>query len=122
MGFFSEEKAPEVLLTTTPIVSGLKINKYMGVITQEIVIGTVIVSEFAGKVTDMFGARGGRFESKLDKARKQAFEEFSFKVSDLGGNGAIGIDIDYVTFENNRAGLIVSGTVISGEWEEESLA
>jgi uncharacterized protein YbjQ (UPF0145 family) len=80
-------------ITTTHNLDGYKITKYIDIESVEIVIGTGLLSEFGGNISDFLGNRSKGFEKK--------------------GNAVVGIDLDFTEFSGNRIGLIVNGTIVS---------
>ena len=59
------------LVTTTPILDGIKITDYLGVVNANIVIGANFFSDFAASLTDFFGGRSGSYQNK-PKIRKKS--------------------------------------------------
>ncbi|MBR1800502.1 MAG: heavy metal-binding domain-containing protein [Bacteroidaceae bacterium] len=49
-----------VIITTTPILEGMPIKEYRGIINTNIVIGTNLFSDFAASFTDVFGGNPTR--------------------------------------------------------------
>ena len=107
-----EERAENILLTTTPTIEGHQIVAYLGIESVEIVIGTGFLSELSGDIADFMGQRSTRFEEKLQEAKKVAFDTLKLRAADQGANAVVGIDLDYTEFSSNRIGLIVNGTLV----------
>lgn len=112
---YIERMIATVPVTTTPTIEGRRIKRYVGIESVEIVVGTGAFSEFAGDISDFFGARSTEFEQKLKKARKTAIDKLRFIGVERGGNAVVGIDLDYTEFSNNRVGVIANGTVVELE-------
>jgi len=107
--------------STTNTIDGHRIVSYLGVYTSEVVVGTGPVSEFFGRVADLFGVRSSSFESKLDKGRTQAFNVLQTKGEKIGANAMIGLDIDIMAYEKNRTGMIVTATMVKVVPEEKNV-
>lgn len=110
-----EEKAKNIIITTTHNIDGFKIKKYIDIDTVEIVIGTGVFSELTGEISDFLGMRSSQFENKLQNAKKIAFEKLKYIAAEKGGNAIVGINIAYTEFTSNRIGFIVSGTIVQAE-------
>ena len=110
-----EQRLSSIIITTTPFIDGYKVKKYIDIESAEIVLGTGIFSEFSSSISDFLGKRSKGFESKLQKAKKDAFTQLKYKAYQVGGNAIIGIDIDYTEFSGNRIGLIANGTIVEIE-------
>ena len=67
-----------------------------------------------GPITDLVGGRSGKYEEVLARARKEALAEMRQEALSLGGNGVIGVDIDYEVLGQNGSMLMVSvsGTAV----------
>jgi len=104
--------AAKVIVTTTPHVDGHRVVRYLGIESVEYVIGTGLFSEFASGLADTFGARSSTFEKKLQEAKQQTMTALKYRAAEKGANAVIGVDLDYASFESNRMGLILSGTLV----------
>lgn len=103
----------DVILTTTNTVEGFTINKYLGIESVEIVIGTGVISEFTSALTDIFGERATAFERKLADAKQAALHRMKVIAFQKGANAVVGVDIDYTEFQANRIGVVINGTLVS---------
>ncbi len=110
-----EEKFDTILLTTTNNFDGYRIKRYIGIESSEIVMGTGIFSELSSSLSDAMGNRSTGFESKMQKAKRDAFDKLKVMAIRIGGNAVVGIDIDYSEFSGNRTAIIANGTVVEIE-------
>jgi uncharacterized protein YbjQ (UPF0145 family) len=85
----------DILVSTTSTLDGYKINKYLGVINANIVIGTNMFSDFAASLTDIFGGYSESYQHKMDIMYKEATKELMLKVQKVGGNAVVGFSIDF---------------------------
>lgn len=83
-----------------------------GIVSGEVVIGTGFISEFAADISDIFGAHSNTFAGKMIQAKEVALEKLIRNVLIEGGNAVIGVDFDYITFENNILGVSANGTAV----------
>jgi uncharacterized protein YbjQ (UPF0145 family) len=91
------------------------LSEWMRAATVGKMANTGAFSEFAGDISDFFGARSTEFEQKLKKARKAAITKLRLIGIERGGNAVVGIDLDYTEFSNNRIGVIANGTIVELE-------
>ncbi|MBG0784443.1 MAG: YbjQ family protein [Anaerolineaceae bacterium] len=103
----------DVIVTTTNNVEGYTIQKYLGIESVEIVIGTGVISEFTSAITDIFGERATAFERKLGEAKQTALLRLQTIALQRGANAIVGVDIDYTEFQANRIGVVINGTLVS---------
>jgi len=106
------EGVKSVIATTSDGVHGHDVMKYIDIESVEVVVGTGMISEFAGDISDFFGTRSGVFEQKLQRAKRTALDKLKFIAFQKGGNAVIAVDLDYTEFSGNRVGVIVNGTIV----------
>jgi uncharacterized protein YbjQ (UPF0145 family) len=103
-----------MLLTTTPGVEGRTVQRYLGIVSGEAIVGANAFRDFFARVRDVVGGRSGAYESVLADARKAALEELADQAKKLGGNAVVGVDIDYEVLgqENGMLMVSASGTAV----------
>lgn len=100
--------------TTTAIVEGRPVQKYLGIVTGEVIVGANLFRDLFASIRDIVGGRSGAYEDVLARARKQALEEMEAQAVAAGGNAVVGVDIDYEVLGANGSMLMVScsGTAV----------
>ncbi len=107
-------ESEEFIFSTTHQLQGYRVSKYISVETAEVVMGSGALTEMMGAIADTFGVRSRQHESKLDKARTEAFDHIKEKAMLKGANAAIGLGIEITTFDKtNQMGVIVTATAVS---------
>jgi len=103
-----------MISTTTATIEGHPSQKYLGIVTGEVIVGANIFRDLFASVRDIVGGRSGSYEDVLARARKQALEEMEAQARQLGGNAVVGVDIDYEVLGSNGSMLMVSvsGTAV----------
>jgi uncharacterized protein YbjQ (UPF0145 family) len=103
-----------MLMTTTSIVEGRPVSRYLGVVTGEAIIGANIFRDIFAGVRDIVGGRSATYEKALAEAREVAMAEMQQRAQALGANGVVGIDLDYEVLGQNNGMLMVSvsGTAV----------
>ncbi len=114
MGWFSKKQNDFFLATVVPDGAGARVDKYLGLVNGEAIIGGNIFRDMFSSVRDVVGGRAGGYERALAGARDAALEEMVSAARELGANGVVGIDFDYeVLGENNGMMMVtVSGTAV----------
>ncbi len=104
-----------MISVTTNAIEGKPVQRYLGIVTGEVIVGANIFRDLFASVRDIVGGRSGSYEDVLARARKQALEEMEGQAAQLGGNAVIGVDIDYEVLGANGSMLMVScsGTAVS---------
>ena len=103
-----------MLLTTTTVVEGRPVTRYLGVVTGEAIIGANVFRDLFATVRDIVGGRSATYERGLAEARETAMKEMQDRATELGANAVVGIDIDYEVLGQNNGMLMVSvsGTAV----------
>jgi uncharacterized protein YbjQ (UPF0145 family) len=103
-----------MILSTTSVVEGRPVSRYLGVVNGEAIIGANIFRDMFAAVRDIVGGRSATYERALDEARKVAMQEMTERAQELGANAVIAIDLDYEVLGQNNGMLMVavSGTAV----------
>ena len=103
-----------MLMSTTSLVEGRPVSRYLGVVTGEAIIGANVFRDILAAVRDVVGGRSATYERALAEARETAMKEMQERAETLGANGVIGIDLDYEVLGQGNGMLMVSvsGTAV----------
>ncbi len=103
-----------MIISTTPNLEGHLIQKYLGVVTGETIIGANVFKDMMAGITDFFGGRSTTYEKVLIQAKDTAIQEMVDRAGQWGANAIVGIDIDYETVGGSGSMLMVtcSGTAV----------
>jgi uncharacterized protein YbjQ (UPF0145 family) len=103
-----------MILSTTSVLEGHPVSRYLGVVTAEAIIGANIFRDLFATVRDIVGGRSATYERALDEARKVALAELQERAQQLGANAVIAIDVDYEVLGQSNGMLMVavSGTAV----------
>ena len=103
-----------MLMSTTTVIEGRPVSRYLGVVTGEAIIGANIFRDLFAAVRDIVGGRSATYEKALNEAREVAMGEMGKRAQELGATAVIGIDVDYEVLGQNNGMLMVavSGTAV----------
>jgi uncharacterized protein YbjQ (UPF0145 family) len=103
-----------MLMTTTNTLDGMPIQRYLGVVSGEAILGANIMKDLFASVRDIVGGRSGAYEAELIRAKETAMREMEANAAAMGANAIIGIDLDYETLGTGNSMLMVcvSGTAV----------
>jgi uncharacterized protein YbjQ (UPF0145 family) len=101
-------------MSTTSVLDGKPVSRYLGVVTGEAIIGANVFRDLLASVRDIVGGRSATYERALAEAREVALAEMQRRAQELGANAVIGIDLDYEVLGQNNGMLMVScsGTAV----------
>jgi len=104
-----------MILSTTPTIQGREVERYMGIVFGDAVLGVNAVKDLLGSLRDFIGGRSGTYERELGRARDAAMQGLLAQAQELGADAVIGIDFDYEVLGANSGMLMVSasGTAVA---------
>ncbi len=114
MGWFSKSDDGFFLATVVPEGQGAKVDKFLGIVNGEAIIGANIFRDLFSSVRDVVGGRAGGYERALSGARDAALNDMKAAAREMGADGIVGIDFDYEVLgeANGMMMVAVSGTAV----------
>jgi uncharacterized protein YbjQ (UPF0145 family) len=114
MGWFSKDDDGFFLSTVVPDGQGAKVERFLGVVNGEAIIGANLFRDLFSSVRDVVGGRAGGYERALSGARDAALKDMVEAAREKGADGIVGIDFDYAVLgETNGMMMVsVSGTAV----------
>jgi uncharacterized protein YbjQ (UPF0145 family) len=114
MGWFSKTEEGFFLATVVPSGEGARVDRFLGVVNGEAIIGANIFRDMFSSIRDVVGGRAGGYERALSGARDAALKDMIESARELGANGIVGIDFDYEVLgeANGMMMVAVSGTAV----------
>jgi uncharacterized protein YbjQ (UPF0145 family) len=112
MGWFSKTEEGFFLATVVP--TGEGVERFLGVVNGEAIIGANIFRDMFSSIRDVVGGRAGGYERALSGARDAALKDMIESARELGADGVVGIDFDYEVLgeANGMMMVAVSGTAV----------
>jgi len=102
----------KMLVSTTPMIDGRKIVKYLGIVSGEAIIGANVFKDLFAGIRDIVGGRAKSYEKVLKKAKEMAVNDMIDDAKNLGANAIVGVDLDYETVGDNMLMVSASGTAV----------
>ena len=104
-----------MILSTTSAVEGREVERYLGVVFGDAVLGVNVFKDLLGSLRDFVGGRSGTYERELGSARDLAMQGLVAQAQSLGADAVVGIDLDYEVLGANSGMLMVSasGTAVA---------
>jgi uncharacterized protein YbjQ (UPF0145 family) len=101
-----------MIVSTTNTLQGREIERYLGVVSGEAIMGANVVRDFLASVTDIIGGRSGTYENKLAEGRQIALDEMVERARRMGANAVIGVDLDFETLRDGMMMCVATGTAV----------
>jgi uncharacterized protein YbjQ (UPF0145 family) len=105
----------DILVTTTTSLDGMRVVRYLGIVSGEAILGANIFKDFFASIRDIIGGRSGAYEQELRKAKAIAVDEMVAQARELGANAVIAVDLDYESIGTDRGGMLMvtaAGTAV----------
>jgi len=99
-----------MLVVTTNTIEGKKVNKYLGLVSGEAILGANLFKDLFASIRDIVGGRSAAYEKELRQANEIAIAEMIEQAKLLGGNAVIAVDLDYETIGQGGSMLMVSAS------------
>ena len=105
----------DVILLTTPLVEGMPIEKYYGLVSANQVAGTGFLTDLTASFSDFFGGNSGTYRNAMDELCKDVTDRLKLKASYMGANAVIGVTIDYDSISAKNMSMFmvsIQGTAV----------
>ena len=83
------------------------VEKFLGVVNGEAIIGANIFRDLFSSVRDVVGGRAGGYERALSGARDAALDDMKAAAKELDADGIVGIDFDYQVLGETNGMMMV---------------
>lgn len=100
------------LLSTGYSFETCSIEKYVGLVSGESVIGTGWLSTMESGLSDFFGVESTTYSDKIKQAKRNALDNMIKESVSKGGNAIIGISYEIITLNRDMIGVSVDGTSV----------
>ena len=78
-----------MILSTTATIQGREVDRYLGVVFGDTVLGVNFLKDFLGSIRDFVGGRSATYERELGTARDSAMRELMEQAQALGAEGGM---------------------------------
>lgn len=104
----------DMLITTTAVLQDKTIERHIGIVSAEVILGANVIRDIFAGFRDFFGGRSEAYEQVFKQAKEEALAEVISKARELGANAIIGIDYDFLNLGSKGSMLMVavSGTAV----------
>ena len=98
----------DVRIFTTPILDGIKIRQYKGIIITRNVRAVNIVRDFFTSFRDIFGGRSASYQDVMKAMQDDVIAEAKEQASGLGANAIVGFSLDYDNIGSKNKSLLMA--------------
>jgi uncharacterized protein YbjQ (UPF0145 family) len=105
-----------LIVTTTHNIENYSIERYIGLVTGEIVLGTNFMKDWVASIKDVVGGQIGSYQNLLMEGAKKAIAIMVKRAQNTGANAIIAVDFDYGVIAPKGVGTVlmiaVNGTAV----------
>lgn len=103
-----------MIITTTNSIEGFTIDRYLGLVTGEVIAGINLIKDIGAGLRNLFGGRSQGYEEELLTARESAQRELVERAQRLGADAVVGVDLDYeVLGQGDMLMVSMTGTAVA---------
>ncbi|MES2309948.1 MAG: YbjQ family protein [Verrucomicrobiota bacterium] len=104
----------QILVTTTPLLDGYKIIKYLGIVRGIVVRSPTISQGFFGGLQSIFGGNVGSYTEMCEQARQEAYDLMLVHGRAMQANAIIGVQYDATEIggQNQSTEVLCYGTAV----------
>ena len=98
----------DIKIFTTPILDGIRIKEYKGIIIMRNVRAVNIIRDFFTSFRDIFGGRSGSYQKVMKAMQDDIINEAKEEARKLGANAIIGFSLDYDNIGSKSKSLLIA--------------
>ena len=97
-----------VRVFTTPILDGIKIKEYKGIVISRNVRAVNIIRDFFTSFRDIFGGRSSSYQDVMREMQNDVITELQQEAAKLGANAIVGFTLDYDNIGSKNKSLLMA--------------
>ena len=98
----------DIQIFTTPILDGIKIRQYKGVVIVRNVRAVNVIRDFFTSFRDIFGGRSESYQEVMRIMQDDVIAEARDKAARLGANAIVGFSLDYDNIGSKNKSLLMA--------------
>ena len=98
----------DVQIFTTPILDGIKIKEYKGIVIVRNVRAVNIIRDFFTNFRDIFGGRSSSYQDVMKSMQDDVIAEAKEEARKLGANAIVGFSLDYDNVGSKNKSLLMA--------------
>ena len=98
----------DIQIFTTPILDGIKIREYRGMVIVRNVRAINIIRDFFTRFRDIFGGRSESYQDVMKEMQDDVLTEVKEEANRLGANEIVGFTLDYDNIGSKDKSLLMA--------------
>ena len=103
-----EEIIDDIQIFTTPILDGIRIKEYKGMVIARNVRAVNIIRDFFTTFRDIFGGRSQSYQEVMRAMQDDVIAEAKDEARRLGANAIVGFSLDYDNIGSKNKSLLMA--------------
>ena len=98
----------EIPILTTPMLEGVTVTEYKGLVTARNVRAVNVVRDFLTAFRDFFGGRSVSYQEVMSDMEREVLAEIQADAARLGANAVIGFTLDFDNIGSKNKSLLMA--------------
>ena len=98
----------DIQIFTTPILDGIKIRQYKGIVIVRNVRAVNVIRDFFTSFRDIFGGRSESYQEVMKLMQNDVIAEAKAEAMRLGANAIVGFTLDYDNVGSKNKSLVMA--------------
>jgi len=98
----------DIQIFTTPILDGIKIRQYKGIVIVRNVRAVNVIRDFFTSFRDIFGGRSESYQEVMKLMQNDVIAEAKGEAMRLGANAIVGFTLDYDNVGSKNKSLVMA--------------
>jgi len=98
----------DIQIFTTPILDGIKIKQYKGIVIVRNVRAVNVIRDFFTSFRDIFGGRSESYQEVMKLMQNDVIAEAKGEAMRLGANAIVGFTLDYDNVGSKNKSLVMA--------------
>jgi uncharacterized protein YbjQ (UPF0145 family) len=108
LGDYERNTMNDIQIFTTPILDGIKIRQYKGIVIVRNVRAVNVVRDFFTSFRDIFGGRSQSYQEVMRMMQDDVIAEARNEAARLGANAIVGFSLDYDNIGSKNKSLLMA--------------
>jgi len=100
--------ASKIIVTTTGFIENRQTEKYVGIVSAEVVYGANVLRDFMATTRDFVGGRVPQYETVVRDARQEAIQILREKAARLEADALLGLSVDCEVLGQQNGMLMIT--------------
>lgn len=105
----------DIIVTTTNNIDGTTVEKYLGIVVSNQVLGVNFFSDFMAGITDFIGGNSITYQNKMNRLYQSGISQIQEKARKLQADAVIGVKMDFDEISGQGKSMFmysISGTAV----------